>query len=66
MMGYIRENSDCSDYNKVPSKKLIKRYMIRTDQELIHWYLLEKYYEGKITITEDEKPLPKSGTASNS
>lgn len=52
MIGYIRENAGCMNWNKHPSKKIIKRYNLRTDQDLLHWYLLEQYFEGNLI----EKP----------
>lgn len=53
MLAYIRENADCTDHSKLPSKKLMRRYLISMEKSsLLPWYLMEKYFEGKITIKE--------------
>lgn len=56
MHGYIHENSQCNDFTKYPSKKIIRRYTLDMDCNGLAWYLLEKYFEGKIKIEDDEKP----------
>jgi hypothetical protein len=55
LRGYIWENSDCSDYRKMPSKKIFwKRYGLRPENiNGLAWYLLEQYFKGNITIKED-------------
>lgn len=52
MIGYIRENAPCDAFMKRPSKKLITRYNIKPDQELLHWWLLEQYIEGNLIEKE--------------
>lgn len=59
MIGYIRENAGCDTFLKRPSKKLMKRYNIRPDQELLHWWLLEQYIEGNLIEKPKEDAQPK-------
>lgn len=59
MIGYIRENASCDSFLKRPSKKLIRRYNIRPDQELLHWWLLEQYLEGNLIEKPKEDVQPK-------
>lgn len=60
MVGFIRENAGCMNWNKFPSKKIIKRYNLRTDQDLLHWYLLEQYFEGNLVEKPKEDAQPES------
>ena len=60
MLGYIRENGGCDIWLKRPSKKIIKRYNINTDQDLLHWWLLEQYFEGNLIEKPKEDAQPKS------
>lgn len=56
MRGFIKEIlvSNCSYIEKIPSKKILLRYNLSIENcNLLAWYLLEKYSEGKITINED-------------
>lgn len=59
MIGYIRENSSCIAYTKRPSKKIIKRYNLKTDQDLLHWWLLEQYAEGNLIEKPKDNVQPK-------
>lgn len=67
MMGYIREHSDCSDFQKIPSKKILRRYLINYESNTtLAWYLLEQYFNGNITIKDDEKLQSIERTGGNS
>lgn len=53
MACFIWENAGCDLLDKGPSKNLKKRYSsIRKGSLPLAWYLLEKYFEGKIEIKE--------------
>lgn len=66
MRGYIRELSECGDYNKFPSKKIMRRYFLNLGEcNALAWYLLEQYFKGNITIKNDDEPFPKPGAGSN-
>lgn len=54
MHNFIHENyRDCGDLNIGPSKKILKRYRLRSIGHVgLAWFLMEKYFEGKITIQE--------------
>lgn len=58
MFGYMRENWNvCEDMQKLPSKKILKRYNIKYDQSnLFLWWLLEQYFEGNLIKKEDVQP----------
>lgn len=60
MIGYIREKGGCTNWTKRPSGKIIKRYNLRTDRDLLHWYLLEQYFEGNLIEKPKEDAQPKS------
>lgn len=55
MARYIRENMSCDDYEKKPSRVLIRRYGLDyyTGNSLA-WLLLEKYFSGEIIIKEKD------------
>lgn len=58
MLGYIRENLSCTDFDRKPSGKIMRRYMLNYDSNLMAWYLLEKYFDNKIQIKDELQPKP--------
>lgn len=59
MIGYIRENGNvCEDWGRRPSKKLMKRYNLKYDSTLFHWWLMEQYFEGNLILKEKKDVQP--------
>lgn len=52
MFNYWDEHLKCDELPQ-PSKALRKRYGRKTIRHALAWYLLEKYFEGKVVIIKD-------------